>query len=161
MGIAGVILGIVAIICALIAPMLFGTTGAIITAVIAAIGIVLAVMKRVKDKKGGIAGIMMAFSLNGTWTNTFQELHKKAVELKPDGLWAQVTESTDGGIMGIISRLPNQDEATLQAFVDEANELNKLSGNTEATAAPAEATEAPAEEATEAPAEEATEAPAA
>ena len=132
MGILGVILGIAAVVCALLGTFLFGTTGAIIAAVLAAAAIVLALLKRKKDGKGGIAAIaiavvavILAFSMSSTWSNAFKELHKKAVEYKPDGLWAQVSEDTGNGLMGIIKNLPT-DEATMNALVDEMNELNKL-----------------------------------
>ena len=132
MGILGVILGIAAVVCALLGTFLFGTTGAIIAAVLAAAAIVLALLKRKKDGKGGIAAIaiavvavILAFSMSSTWSNAFKELHKKAVEYKPDGLWAQVSEDTNNGLMGIIKNLPT-DEATMNALVDEMNKLNKL-----------------------------------
>ena len=132
MGILGVILGIAAVVCALLGTFLFGTTGAIIAAVLAAAAIVLALLKRKKDGKGGIAAIaiavvavILAFSMSSTWSNAFKELHKKAVEYKPDGLWAQVSEDTNNGLMGIIKKLPT-DEATMNALADEMNELNKL-----------------------------------
>ena len=132
MGILGVILGIAAVVCALLGTFLFGTTGAIIAAVLAAAAIVLALLKRKKDGKGGIAAIaiavvavILAFSMSSTWSNAFKELHKKAVEYKPDGLWAQVSEDTNNGLMGIIKNLPT-DEATMNALVNEMNELNKL-----------------------------------
>ena len=132
MGILGVILGIAAVVCALLGTFLFGTTGAIIAAVLAAAAIVLALLKRKKDGKGGIAAIaiavvavILAFSMSSTWSNVFKELHKKAVEYKPDGLWAQVSEDTNNGLMGIIKNL-STDEATMNALVDEMNELNKL-----------------------------------
>lgn len=132
MGILGVILGIAAVVCALLGTFLFGTTGAIIAAVLAAAAIVLALLKRKKDGKGGIAAIaiavvavILAFSMSSTWSNAFKELHKKAVEYKPDSLWAQVSEDTNNGLMGIIKNLPT-DEATMNALVDEMNELNKL-----------------------------------
>ena len=137
MGILAVILGLLAIVCSLLATALFGTTGGIITAVLAAVAIVLGILKRKKDKKGGIPAIVigilaaiLAFSMTSMWSNAFKELHQKAVEFKPDGLWAQVSENTDGGMMGIISQLPT-DEASLNAFVEEMNELNKLTGTNE------------------------------
>ena len=137
MGILAVILGLLAIVCSLLATALFGTTGGIITAVLAAAAIVLSILKRKKDKKGGIPAIVigilaaiLAFSMTSMWSNAFKELHQKAVEFKPDGLWAQVSENTDGGMMGIISQLPT-DEASLNAFVEEMNELNKLTGTNE------------------------------
>ena len=137
MGILAVILGLLAIVCSLLATALFGTTGGIITAVLAAVAIVLGILKRKKDKKGGIPAIVigilaaiLAFSMTSMWSNAFKELHQKAVEFKPDGLWAQVSENTDGGMMGIISQLPT-DEASLNAFVEEMNELNKLTGTHE------------------------------
>ena len=127
MGILAAVLGILAIVCAVFATFLFGATGGIIAGV-------LAVLKRKKDGKGGIAAIVigglaiiMAIGLAGTWSNVFSELHRKAVEYKPDGLWAQASENTNGGIMGIISKLP-MDEASMDALVEEMNELNELSG---------------------------------
>ena len=61
----------------------------------------------------------------GTMSNMFKELHTKALELMPDGLWAKVSEKTDGGIMGLINNLP-RDEASLDALIEEMNELNKM-----------------------------------
>lgn len=131
MGIIAVVLGILAIMCAFLATFLFGTTGAIIAAVLAVAAVVLAFLKRKKDGKGGIAAIViavlaviLAFSLSSVWSRTFTELHKKALEVKPDGLWAQTSENTDKGLMGIISNLP-KDEASMNALVEEMNELNK------------------------------------
>ena len=131
MGILGVILGIAAVVCALLGTFLFGTTGAIIAAVLAAAAIVLALLKRKKDGKGGIAAIaiavvavILAFSMSSIWSNAFKELHRKAMEVKPDGLWAQVSEDASGGLMGIINKLP-QDEASLNALMEEMNELSK------------------------------------
>lgn len=132
MGILAVILGILAVICSFFVTALFGTTGGIITAVLGAAAIALGILKRKKDQKGGIPAIVigvlaliLAFSMTSMWSNAFKALHQKAVELKPDGLWAQVSEKTDGGLMGIISQLP-KDDASLNAFMDEMNELNKL-----------------------------------
>ena len=136
MGIAAVILAILAIVCALFATFLFGTLGGIIAGAVAVIAIVLAILKRRKDGRGGIAGIvvaalaiLLAFSMTSVWNNAFRELNRKAAELKPDGLWARVTVDNNGGLMGIINQLP-RDEASLNAFVEEMNELNKLSGGT-------------------------------
>ena len=134
MGILAVILGLLAIVCSIFATVLFGTTGGIIAAVLAAVAILLGILKRKKDKKGGtpaivigVLAVILAFSMTSMWSNSFKALHQKAVELKPDGLWAQVSENTDGGLMGIISQLP-ADEASLNSFVEEMNELNKLPG---------------------------------
>ena len=131
MGILAVVLGLLAIVCALLGTFLFGTTGAIIAAVLAVVAIALAFLKRKKDGKGGIAGIViavlaviLAFSLSSVWTRMFTELHNKALEVKPDGLWAQASENTDKGLMGIISNMP-KDEASMNALVEEMNELNK------------------------------------
>ena len=135
MSILAVILGILAVACAFFATALFGTTGGIIAGVLAVVAIVLGILKRKKEGKGGIPAIVigalaviLAFSMTSMWSNAFKELHQKAVELKPDGLWAQASENTNGGLMGIISQLPT-DEASLNAFVEEMNELNKLTEN--------------------------------
>ena len=40
-------------------------------------------------------------------------------------MWAQASEDTSGGLMGIISKLP-KDEASLNALMEEMNELNKI-----------------------------------
>ena len=137
MGILAVILGLLAVACSFLVTALFGTTGGIIAGVLAVVAIVLGILKRKKDGKGGIPAIVigalaviLAFSMTSMWSNAFKELHQKAVEFKPDGLWAQVSENTDGGMMGIISQLPT-DEASLNAFVEEMNELNKLTGTNE------------------------------
>ena len=134
MGILAVILGILAVVCAALATFLFGTAGGILAAVLGAAAIVLGILKRKKDGKGGIGAIVigalsiiLALMLAGTWSNAFTELHKKALEYKPDGLWAQATEVTGGGIMGIINHLP-KDEASLNALVEEMNELNAITG---------------------------------
>ena len=139
MGVGAVILGILAIGCGLLGTMMFGTAGAIAAAVLAAVAIVLGFLKRKRDGKGGIAGIVisvlaiiLAFSMSSLWSEAFRTLHEKAVELKPDGLWAKVTVDANGGLMGLVSKLP-QDEASLQAFVDEMNELNQMSGGTAVT----------------------------
>lgn len=131
MGILGVILGILAVLCAVVATAMFGSTGLIITVVLAVVAILLGILKRRKDKKGGIAAIvaavlaiLMAFGLTNLWSNVFKTAHDQAVEYKPDGLWAQASEDTSHGLMGIVSKLP-QDEASLKALMDEMNELNK------------------------------------
>ena len=135
MGILAVILGLLAVACSFLVTALFGTTGGIIAGVLAAVAIILGILKRKKDGKGGIPAIVigalaviLAFSMTSMWSNAFKELHQKAVELKPDGLWAQASENTNGGLMGIISQLPT-DEASLNTFVEEMNELNKLTEN--------------------------------
>jgi len=132
MGIAAVILGIIAIGLAFFATALFGITGGIIAGVLAAVAIILGILKKKKEGKGGIAGIVigvlaviMAFAMTNTWSAAFRELHDKAVQYKPDGLWAQVSENTNGGLMGIVSQLP-RDEASLNAFMEEMEELNKI-----------------------------------
>ncbi len=132
MGILAVILAIVAVLCALLATLLFGSTGMIITAIVAVVAIALAVFKRIKTKKGGIAAIVisvLAVILSIAMTNTtatmFKTLHEKAVEFKPDGLWAQVSENYNSGMMGLIKSIP-KDEASLNALVEEMNELNKI-----------------------------------
>ena len=134
MGILSVILAILAVVCAFLATMLFGTTSGVITLIVAAVAIALALFKRVKTKKGGIAGIavsvlavVLAFSMTSAWSNMYKELHNKAMELKPDGLWAQASVDTNNGLMGIIKNLP-QDEASLNALVEEMSELSKLTG---------------------------------
>ena len=134
MGILAVILGILAVACAVIATFLFGTVGGVVAGVLGAVAIALSVLKIKKEGKGGKAGIIsgvlaiiLAFMLTGTWSKAFTELHRKALEVKPDGLWAQASENANGGLMGIISKLP-QDEASMNAFIDEMNELNKTAG---------------------------------
>ena len=133
MGILAVILAILALLCAVLATVLFGTTGAIIATVLAVAAVALAVFKRIKTQKGGIAAIViavlsviLAFALSGTWSAFFKELHTKAVEQMPDSIWAQVSENYNDGVMGIIRNLPT-DEASLNKLMDEMNELNKLS----------------------------------
>lgn len=132
MGILAVILGIVAIGCAFLAPFLFGVAGGIAVGVVAAVAIVLAFLKRTKDKKGGIPGIIigflavfMAVIMTFTYTTMFSEVHKKAVELKPEGLWAQASEDVSGGLVGILTKLPH-DEAGMDALLKEMDEINAL-----------------------------------
>ncbi len=131
MGVLSVVLGILAVLCALLATFLFGSTGAVIAAILAVAAIALAIFKRIKTKKGGIAGIvigviavLLAFSMNSTWSSAFKSMHEKALEQIPNGLWAQVSEDTSSGIMGIINKLP-KDEASMNALIEEMNELNK------------------------------------
>lgn len=135
MGILAVVLAILALACAVIATLFFGSTGVIISAVVAAVAIILAILRRMKAGKGGITAIVisvlavvLAFGLSGLWSGVYKELHKTAVEVKPDGLWAQISEDTDHGFMGIMRSLPkDMDEETIQRLlVDEANELSKL-----------------------------------
>ena len=132
MGILAVILAILAVLCALLATFLFGSSGAIVAAILAVAAIALAVFKRIKTKKGGIAGIVigvlaiiLAFTMNSTWSAAFKSMHEKALELKTEGLWAQASEDTSNGLMGIINKLP-QDEASMNALIEELNELNKI-----------------------------------
>lgn len=133
MGIVGVLLGILAIACAVMATFLFGTIGGVAAAVIAALAIILGILKRKNTGKGGVPAIvigslaiLMSFFMTSVWSGLFTEVHNKAVEMKPDGLWAQATTNTTGGIMGIIKALP-QDEASVNAFIEEMNELNNMS----------------------------------
>lgn len=139
MGIFAIILGIVAVLCALFATFLFGTTGIFITLGLAVIAIVLAILKRKRDGKGGIPGIVisvlaiiLAICMANVWHTGFQELHKKAVELMPESFWAQVTTETNSGMMGLFQQMP-KDEASLQKMIDEMNELNKMTGVTTET----------------------------
>ena len=132
MGILAVILAILAVLCALMATMLFGTTGGVITAVLAVVAIALAVCNRIKTKKGGIPAIVisvlaviLAIAMTNTTSAMFKSLHEKAVEFKPEGLWAQVSEDYNSGMMGLIKNLPT-DEASLNALLEEMNELDKL-----------------------------------
>ena len=132
MGILAVLLGLVAIVCALFGTFLFGTTGAIIAGVLAIMAIVLAVVKRSTSGKGGIFAIVasvlaviLAISMNGFVSELFVNMHKKAAELKPDGLWAQISMETNGGLIGVAKSLP-QDEATLNQLVDEMNQLSQM-----------------------------------
>ena len=135
MGIISVILGLLAAACGVGATFLFGTAGAIIAGVLAVIAIILGIVKRKKDGKGGIPGIVisvlaiiLALSMAGLWSHTFSALHEMAVQYKPDGLWAKATENTTGGLHGIFSQLP-KDESSINALMDEMNELNALSDN--------------------------------
>ena len=134
MGILGVILGILAMVCADLATFLFGTVGGVVAGVLGVAAILLGILKRKRDSKGGIAAIIIGvlaviimIGLTGTWSKLFTDLHDKAVEYKPDGLWAQATEDVNGGFLGIMRKVPG-DEASLNAFLDEMNELNELSG---------------------------------
>ena len=69
--------------------------------------------------------VVLAFAMTGFWSNMYKTTHDKAVELMPDSMWAQASEDTNHGIMGIISKLPT-DEASLNKLVDELNQLNKM-----------------------------------
>ena len=133
MGIAAVILGLLGILLALLATFLFGTVGGVIAGALGVLAIVLGFLKRRRDQKGGIPAIVigtlaliLAFAMASVWSGIFEIVHEQALKYKPDGLWAQVSEDTNGGIMGLVSRMPKDDEATMQALVDEMNELSKL-----------------------------------
>ena len=135
MGVFSVLLALVAVLAALLVTGLFGTVGGVIAGLIAAVAILFGVLKRVKDKRGGIAGIViaviaiiLAVSMTGTWSNMFKDLHQKAVEYMPNGLWAQATEDVSGGLVGIVKRMP-QDEASLNAMIQEMNDLSKIETN--------------------------------
>ena len=130
--IIGVILAILAVVCAAVATLLFGTGGGILAGVLAVVAIILGILKKKKDGKGGVAAIvigvlavLMAFGLTGFWSKSFSEIHQKAIEYKPDGIWAQVSEETNGGLVGILKNLPT-DENSINALVEEMNELTKL-----------------------------------
>ena len=131
MGVVGVIIGIVGILCALMSTFLYGYIGCIVSVVIAIAAIVLGILKRKNAKKGGIAAIvtgavalLLAIVMTSAWSSVFTKLHEAAMTYKPDGLWAKISEDTSKGLMGMIKDLPT-DEASLQAYVDEMNELNK------------------------------------
>ena len=135
MGILAVILGILAIACAVLGTFMFGTIGGIAAEVLAAAAVVLGILKRKKDRKGGIASIVigalaiiLTVVMMDVSSNIFKTLHEKAVELKPDGLWAQVSEDVHGGMMELASRLP-KDQASLDALLKEMQELEQMSGN--------------------------------
>ena len=133
MGIAAVILGLLGILLALLATFLFGTVGGVIAGALGVLAIVLGFLKRRRDQKGGIPAIVigtlaliLAFAMTSVWSGMFEIVHEQALKYKPDGLWAQVSEDANSGIMGLVSRMPKDDEATMQALVDEMNELSKL-----------------------------------
>ena len=74
-----------------------------------------------------VLAVILAIAMMTNATATmFTTLHEKAVELKLDGLWAQVSEDYNSGMMGIVRNLP-KDEASLNALIEEMNELNKAS----------------------------------
>lgn len=132
MGILGGVVALLAVMAALLATALYGLEGGIVAAVLAVLAIVFGILKRRKDKKGGIAAIIIAvlaiilsFAMTNFWSNAYKVVHDKAVEFKPDGLWAKASEETNHGLMGIINKLPT-DEASLNALMEEMNELNKL-----------------------------------
>ena len=85
------------------------------------LAISLCILKRRKEQKGGIAAIVnavlaviMALGLNSLWSNVLKEVHNKAVECKPDGLWTQASAGTNSGLVSIIKKVP-QDEANVNA----------------------------------------------
>ena len=91
MGILAVLLAIIALLCGLLATLMFGTTGFIITLVLALAAIALGILKRVKAKKGGIPAIVIAviailigFGVSNLWSSIFHTLHDRAVEYMPD-----------------------------------------------------------------------------
>ena len=132
MGILAVLLAIIALLCGLLATLMFGTTGFIITLVLALAAIALGILKRVKAKKGGIPAIVIAviailigFGVSNLWSSIFHTLHDRAVEYMPDSLWAQASEDYSHGLMGIVNNLPT-DEASINQIVDEMTRLSKI-----------------------------------
>ena len=132
MGIAAILLGLLALLFAVLGTFLFGITGLVAALVPAAAAVVLGIVKIRREGKGGsgvfgilsgVLAIILALSLHSTFTTLFTNLHTTALETKPDGLWAQVSEDCSHGFMGLVARLP-QDEDTLQALVNELDELN-------------------------------------
>ena len=72
-----------------------------------------------------VLAVILAIAMTNATATMFKTLHEKAVEFKPDGLWAQVSENYNSGMMGLIKNMP-KDEASLNALVEEMNELNKI-----------------------------------
>ena len=138
MHILAVTLSILAVVCALIATFLFGTTGAVIASVLGAAAIVLGVIMRIRTgtKKTGIAivfgvlAIVLAVSVSACLSDAFTTLRNKALEYKPDGIWAQVSTDTTHGVMGIISHFPKTEDA-MNAMVAEIDELTRIGEKTE------------------------------
>lgn len=136
MTVLAVILGILAIICALLGTFLFGITGMIIAGVLGAVALGLGIYLKIKTRKGGgailcgVIAIALAISVNNTMANTFGDLHQKALQYKPDGLWAQASVDTGHGIMGVLSSFPMEEDA-MNAMLQEMNELNELTVNNE------------------------------
>ena len=137
MGILGFIFGLLAVAGAVFLTFLFGTVGCVIVGVLALVAFILGIVKRKKDGKGGISSIVvgvvaviLAFILTGLWSNMFSELHEKALEYKPDGLWAQAPDDVDHGLMGVVSQLPMDDDS-MNAFIEEMNELVAYTGTQE------------------------------
>lgn len=136
--ILAVTLSILAVVCALIATFLFGTTGAVIASVLGAAAIVLGVIMRIRTgtKKTGIAivfgvlAIVLAVSVSARLSDAFTTLRNKALEYKPDGIWAQVSTDTTHGVMGIISHFPKTEDA-MNAMVAEIDELTRIGEKTE------------------------------
>lgn len=132
MGVIAVIFALLSLVAAVMGTFLVGNAGAVIAAVLGVVAVALGAFKRIRSRKGGIAPILIAmiavivaFSMAGSFSTTFRKLHEKALEVKPDGLWAQASEYTDGGVLGLVRNLP-KDEASINAFIEEMNELNQL-----------------------------------
>ena len=124
-----------ALAAAVVATLAFGTYGAICAGVLAVLAILFGILKRRKAQKGGIFPIVLAvlaiiltLVMNSFWSGMFTEMHEKAMKYKPDGLWAAATEDTKSGLVGILSQMP-QDEAGVNALIDEMNELNQIEEN--------------------------------
>lgn len=137
MGIAIVILGILSLVISVLGTFLFGNLGAIFAGMLAAAAIAVGFLRIRKQGKGGIGAfgilsgviaVCLALLVSRGMTGALTELHTKALEAKPDGLWVQVAEQTDDGFLGMISRMP-KDEANLQLLMDELNELNLSEGD--------------------------------
>ena len=53
-----------------------------------------------------VLAVILAIAMTNTTATIFKTLHEKAVEYKPDGLWAQVSENYNSGLMGLIKTCP-------------------------------------------------------
>ena len=132
MGVIAVIFALLALVAAVMGTFLVGNAGAVIAAVLGVVAVALGAFKRIRSRKGGIAPILIAmiavivaFSMAGSFSTTFRKLHEKALEVKPDGLWAQVSVDTNGGLFGVAKSFA-QDEATMNQFIQEMNELSQM-----------------------------------
>ena len=75
---------------------------------------------------GAYQGVLRASNREGlTILRLLRGFEKTAAELKPDGLWAQISMDTNGGLIGVAKSLP-QDEATLNQLMDEMNQLSQM-----------------------------------
>ena len=128
--VAGIVLGVIGILCALLLSFLFGVAGGAAALLLGVIALLLGIQAR-KAGKGmgaiitGALAIVLAIALTVSTINVFTALHKAAVENGETPLMAKYAEKPYLGFMGIIIEAAKGDEASLEQMAKELEILNK------------------------------------